>query len=286
MASKVTKLFKPEAGTVHWLNDCIERGRQQPFAEVTTLTPGLANVLLANNPDNRPVRPVKVRHYANDMRRGRWPLNGETIILSREGSLNDGQNRCLAVIEANTSIPVTLFFGAERETRLTVDQGAARGAAAYLGMEGASNATTQASVARMVLAYEAEDGQSINNSLVSPTEVYDRARQDRGIEVAAGYAHQRAAAMQAYAAPAIIGFAHYALSHVDEHDAVAYLDQVTLGEALKRKDPAYTVRDRLLTIGKSSRGPKVETIFRGWNAFRQGRSLTIVKVLGNLPALV
>lgn len=58
------------------------------------------------------------------------------------------------------------------------------------------------------------------------------------------------------------------------------------GEGLAKRDPAYTVRERLVTLGKS-RGDKTHVIFRGWNAFRQNQKLTIVKIVGtNLPALI
>ena len=75
MASKVlehpAKAKKTDAGTVHWFNECVERGKGEVFSEVTTVTPGLASVLLDKNPDNRNIRAVKVEQFAADMRASR-----------------------------------------------------------------------------------------------------------------------------------------------------------------------------------------------------------------------
>jgi len=279
---------KPQAGSIAWLNDCIERGRIAPFAEVTTLTPGVAAELLRRNPDNRSIRPVKLRHFVSDMKRGRWSLNGETIIISKDGLVNDGQHRCLALVEANTTIPVTIFFGADRETRKTVDQGSVRNASAFLAMDGVPNSVERASIARMVLAYEASDAESLYDSAAfNNSDIYDRALSDPSIAIAARFAASHHKQTKPYAAPSIIGFCLYEFMNIDEDEAQEYMGQVVTGENLRAKDPAKTVRDRLLAVGRRNNQDKVEIIFRGWNAFRQGRPLAIAKVMnGNLPELI
>ncbi len=48
------------------------------------------------------------------LREGRWLNTGEPIIVSREGILNDGQHRLLAIKETNMSAELDIRFGVPR----------------------------------------------------------------------------------------------------------------------------------------------------------------------------
>lgn len=125
------KLFSKEQPASVLLDGWLQRGRSEVFMVNTYLTPDLAKLLLANNPNNRGLRLGKsgvrnIQSYAAAMRRNEWKLNGSTIVVSRNGELNDGQNRCEACIAADVSVPILIIFGVERDTRTTLDQGAAR----------------------------------------------------------------------------------------------------------------------------------------------------------------
>lgn len=283
MTSNVTKLAKPEAGTIHWLNECIERGKGEVFSVATTLSPGLATELLKRNPDNRNIRQTKVLQYETDMRACRWSFNGEPIIISQEGLINDGQHRLRALVEANVSVPMLVVFGVEREARLTVDQGAARSASDYLGMEGVENSAAAATIARLVIAIERErHARLYRESSVTNIEIRRRVCADERIADAAHYAMTNYKSTQPFAAPGVIGTAFYLLSEVHADDAKEYMDRVCRGENLRVGDPAYAVRDALLRLGRT-RGPKLSAIFHGWVAFRENRPLQIAKSTVDFP---
>ena len=63
------------------------------------------------------------------------------------------------------------------------------------------------------------------------------------------------------------------------------MDQVCIGEELRRDSPAYASRDALLSLGKGRQGARLEVIFRGWVKYRTGEPLKIAKVLGHFPEL-
>lgn len=132
------------AGTVGWFKECVHRSRNGMFSEVKTVTPGLAEVILSSNQDNRNVRSVKLAQMVSDMVGGKWALNGESIIISDTGELNDGQHRLMALIAAKKCLPLLFTFGAKRETRITLDQGANRSSGDYLHMTGVPYASAQA----------------------------------------------------------------------------------------------------------------------------------------------
>src|SRR5690606_20866214 len=120
--------------------------------------------------------------YAADMRAGRWTFNGEPLLFSRDGLLNDGQNRLCAVIDANIPQPFGFIFGLSRESRMSVDQGAARGPGDYLGMGGRKNAMNLAAIAKAVLGFERGDGLNLASRDITPAEIVSRANGDDAME--------------------------------------------------------------------------------------------------------
>jgi hypothetical protein len=275
-----------EHATVNWLNECIERGAREIFTQRILINPGVAAHLLTKNEGNRNISPTKAEHYAIDMAAGRWADNGETIIVSDTGELNDGQHRLQAVIDSNCVLPFTFVFGVPRESRLTVDQGKARSAGDYLGMVGVKYAQNASVAAKWLIAYERSGGKSIGlRSKVTNTEATIRVRADDEIVKSAAFMMHHIPAIRSLVNPTAITVAHYILSEVHGGDAVEFLDAVCLGENIKRGDPAFAVRQAFFSE-KRERQDALEIIFHGWNAFRQNRPLKLAKCYGSLPALV
>lgn len=59
-----------------------------------------AKINLRNNPTNRPFRMVLAKRYASEMLRGKWKLNGETIVFDRHGECLSGQHRLVGFVIA------------------------------------------------------------------------------------------------------------------------------------------------------------------------------------------
>lgn len=277
-----------ESSAAEFINQRVKRGLTEIFSEVVTLTPEIAAELLRRNDNNRSLRATKITQYAADIASGAWTLNGEPIIIAKTGELNDGQHRCLAVVEANRPMSVVMMFGLPRESRTTIDQGAQRSAADYASMDGVPNAAVAAALARMVEAYERSDFKNLTaTKFVTNADVQTRIECDPAIAEAASFAAGQARFIRRYAAPAVVGFYYYAFRAIDSADAEKFMHQVCRGEGLKARDPAWAVRHRLLNAGKLSRPHNAHIIFRGWNAFRQGRPMVLAKIVGDdLPVLL
>lgn len=288
MATSLFQSKLPPHGSAGWFYNMVDAARlgDRPLTEYVELSPPLAAELLRNNPDNRSVRPMKLRQLVKDIQDGRWVFNGEPILVAQDGSLNDGQHRASAVIEANASIPVLMVFGLDRASRTTVDQGAARGAADYMAMKGIKNPNIVAAVGRLLISYENGDGRFLSRgSEISSGEILHRFSNDTHVANSAHFAEQMYRYSRKYAPPAVIGFCHAVLSRVSPADADTYMRQVCVGESIRKSDPAFAVREGLLRE-RLSPGEKVHLIFRGWSAFRRGRKLDLAKLGGNLPAVV
>lgn len=286
--SVFSKKSKADAGTIAWFNECVQRAKSGVFAEMTTVTPGLASAILQANEGNRNIQPMKALHYAADMIAGRWALNGEPVIISRDGELNDGQHRMGAVIEANRGVPMLIVFGVDRETRKTVDQGAARSASDYLSMDGVPYANNASTIAKWVMAYEATDGYNIGQrAKFTNAEIVQRVRADNDIIEAARYGHKHYKYYRGFVSLTAIGTAFYILSEICPTDAVAYLDQICLGEGIRRGDPAFAVRNYLQGLDASEkRSVTLEAIFHGWNKYRSNSEMKLIRINKQFPALV
>jgi hypothetical protein len=280
-----TQLFKdqPPHGSPSWFLSCVERAQESPLMEVATLTPALAKAMLQGNFSNRSIRTSKLQQYSSDMASGKWTLNGEPIIISKDGKLNDGQHRCFACIDANASVPVVVMFGIDRETRLTVDQGGARTAGDFLGMEGVANANQVAAIARMVLAYERNGGSGFANAnFITSADVRERVAADPKLGESATFGNTNYTYTKRFAGATIVGFSHYILTRAHAADAQTFLERVCRGDGLHIKDPAHTLREKLMSEGKS-RDRKVAMILKAWNFHRRGMKVALNSLTSTLP---
>ena len=118
------------------------------------VTPELASAYLAANKRNRPLRKARVERYARDMTEGRWQMNGETIIISDEDNLLNGQHRLEAVVKAGVPVWMMVTTGVPESAFSTMDAGLTRTAGDVLGMKGVLNFNQVAAVARICLNYK------------------------------------------------------------------------------------------------------------------------------------
>ena len=280
-----TKLIQAPPGTSEWFLDEVSRAeRAGPTMHVIDLTPELAKTIYEINLDNRSGRNVKVAQYAADMAAGNWAMNGEPIIISRCGNLNDGQHRCLAVIESNSTIPTAIMFGVERETRLTVDQGGMRSASDFLAMEGVPNAALSAAIARMVIAFEDSGGVNLSGTgRVTSAEIRQRVATDLNIAASAKFGGTNAHHSRVFAGGSLVGFVHYIFSRVDRHEAEVFLLGVCRGEGLRARDPAHTLREKLIAAGKTGRDRKIKLFIQAWNFHRRGMKVAANSMSDKLP---
>ena len=71
------------------------------------ITPESAKVMIENSHIvNRKLTGQQMA-FANDMRAGKWRLNGEPIVIDENGNVRDGYHRLQAVISAD--IPVEFY---------------------------------------------------------------------------------------------------------------------------------------------------------------------------------
>lgn len=117
--------------------------KQKRIVQIITVTPKIADQWLKKNHKNRRLRKGLIATYAEAMRRGQWKLTSEPICFcspyrdpdtmqQMPESLMEGQHRLHAVIEANVSVPMTVWFGCDSSEFEALGQGRRRSAADIL----------------------------------------------------------------------------------------------------------------------------------------------------------
>jgi hypothetical protein len=273
----------------HWLNEQLAAAVKPVFVAVE-LTPALAEVLLDRNPQNRKVSPTRVSQLARDIRNNAWKFNGEAIIVSTDGLLNDGQHRCAAVLEAGQPIQTLMVIGVERDSRDTVDHGAIRSPGDDLALHGYTNTACLAASARFLWRWHTygfieHSGQTAPTraDLIRTVEEYPR------IADAAHMFDGKGIKANAVAPRPLLAFCYFAFCTVaPAEDAKAFFDGLLEGVGLERGSPVLYARNRLVTERNMLKvNDKIELLFRAWNAHRAGENRVLFRISGGkLPALV
>lgn len=104
--------------------------------QLVTITPEMAEEMLKRNIANRKVNQANVNRIAADMATGNYRINGETIKISSNGEILDGQHRLLACIKSSVPFKSYIVYNVEREAIGTIDMGKGRSVADSLNVMG------------------------------------------------------------------------------------------------------------------------------------------------------
>lgn len=249
-----------------------------PQAELVLLTPELAQEWLGRNTHNRPLKTRKIEQYARDIEAGRWLLTGESIKFATDGRLLDGQNRLHAVIKADKPIKVLVVRGLRPDAQNVMDTGVARTVGDALAMSGVSNAMRVAASARIAMAVEQKV--PLGTSRFSNSEV--QAWVMDHIDICEAHTILGTDSRLVPLPPAVRVYCAWRLMQVDEPAASEFFSQLATGVGTSQGSPILALRRRLAgTYGAERRITQTEqvtSVFRAWNAWRQGRPLE--RVLG------
>lgn len=272
-----------------WIVDRINACQSEPVLESVTLTPVLAKLLLERNEENRPISEVNLDRIKRDIEHNLWEFNGEPVIISKDGLLNDGQHRCRAVLETGQHIRMVIVFGPQRKSRLTLDQGTPRTTGHFLSMIGHTDANALASVGSNVYQYKSS-GQLSNNGRDKPTKSECREIIETTPGIADSLSFVSRAGAGRVSSRTVLAFCHWAIKQkAGDAAANSYIDKLLTGHGLNKGCPILYARNRLIEIkSKMFLNEKAELIFRSYNLWCERESdCKRIPVLGEkLPKLL
>ncbi|PZE66941.1 hypothetical protein [Curtobacterium sp. MCBD17_021] len=262
-----------------------------PEFDVVTVTPDLARAWLGLNTGNRKLKEANIRGFAADMAAGRWQLNGEAIKFRGPKhdpqKMQDGQNRMQAVIRANTPVQMFVVYNIPDTAQATMDSGAKRSVADQLTINGMSNPTHVAAAA--AIAWREMNGQ-LNGRNMRPTNaaleefIYEHPALFKSAEIGAKYARR------ADSTPALVTYTHWRFAEYDEGAATEFWMDASQKVGLRPGDPVIAMTNWFAENRRARRSwpesVQLSVVFRCWNARRQNKRLSIVKVHSTKGGLI
>lgn len=272
-----------------WLKSNLDRAQHEIHSGEHIITPEMAELLLKKNPDNRNIKKVRVVEIRADLEAGRYVLNGEPIIVSRDGLLNDGQHRLLACVESGVAFRSLVVFGVTRSSRLTLDQGGARTVADYLDMAGKEDHTkVMATVGRML--WQFKNTGKINQGAGKTGRGWPTKAES--LALIEGHEREILRNIQAVTTTSkLIGsysfvvFCRVLLERADRTMGPVFIDRLLDGVNLKAESPIFMLRERFINDPKMRQPERFEAVIRSWNALRTGKPLSRIMITGTVPKI-
>lgn len=249
-----------------------------PRITVEKVTPAMAAQLLGTMSGNRQLRMRMVNRYAREMIAGKWQLNGESIKVSHQGKLIDGQHRLNAVIQSGVSVQMVVIRGVDAAAFLTLDTGVSRNYHDATTIAGRDWLPEAGSIARWWMKYER--GVTTTAAKVAPShqEMDDMIARHPGIPESARFI-KSLRVVQNRCGAGVQGFVHaFASEKYDREMADSFMQDLNDGASLVKGSPIYALRQRL--IDYSERKPLAEHVLaitiKVWNAWMNGETMQTV----------
>lgn len=252
------------------------------FLAGLTISPAMATAMLEKNTGNRRVRRAMATRYARAMAEGQWMVTGQPIIFARDGTLNDGQHRLMACIEADVPFVCDVRFGVERAAFVAIDIGGKRTNGDVLTIAGETETNLLAAAVALKFRHDRSDTGTISSQGIHPSPA------DTLAVLAAnpGLRDAIAPARHVYGAgvrmrPAVLVWLAYEFRRRDAAGAEKFLGQIASGAGLNKGAPALTFRNKMIRVSESRESDpsgylQAAWLIKAWNRFRAGKTIDVI----------
>jgi hypothetical protein len=245
---------------------------------IKDVTPEVAQRLLGRNSRNRPVRASHVRQLAEAMSSGRWDFNGESIKISQDGSLLDGQHRLMAIREAQVTVRMVVVEGLPTPAQDTVDTGRRRKLSDVLFIAGHPDANALATALNALHRYRTTGGFAPG---ASPTVREALELLEREPTLIESVRVARRVTKEIRGPIGVFAACHHIFSMVDQDAADEFFQKLQVGDELKRGDPIYHLRRHVLRTRQDRAYAKRPQhmgalTFKAFNLWRSGERVELL----------
>lgn len=244
-------------------------------AELRTITPAwAAKTLKDKNTDNRAMNIKHVAKLADEIKSGRWKVNGDTICIN-DDRLIDGQHRLAAVVQTGITIQSFVIEGIPSDVFDTKDVGKRRSPGDTLSVRGEKNSYRLASALALTDRYMTCRGdQNVNYSnteIEGLLEKYPDIRDSLQVGVQC----------KDILPPSLLDACHYIFSRIDTKLADEFVTKIIKGTGLEDRDPFYILRERLVknsvSKAKLTKPYMLALCIKAWNYTRKGMKVRFLR---------
>lgn len=248
-------------------------------SQVWQITPDLAKQWLEGHTHNRPLYDRDVDRYAEEMKAGKWVLNGAPIIFDWNGALRDGQHRLWAVFNSGVTIRAVVVQGVDPDTFATLDSGRKRSGADHLIVAGFSFEYRGHVSASLRLIHQYETSQIGMKYTTSPGAIVEAARTHAAVGDMVSRLIKAPATLKGSTSSLSAVLHLGSVGHPDK--AELFIEQWVTGAGLDEVSPVLALRQRLLQAKRLRPDEKFFYGATAWNAFVIGRPMHHLKISKN-----
>lgn len=254
--------------------------------EFILIDPAMAIKLLEKNTMNRMPRPRIIREYARQMTAGLWKEEtGESIKIALDGTILDGQQRLMAIIQSNVSLSFMVISELDKDVFKVLDSGTKRTGGDILHTAGITNSKNKASA---ILRYKALKIGSVKLSdaprfYISNSEVliiYNERQKfwDAAINMGQSWYNESSRLLTISEFSALYAFFY----DINSDDSFNFIDKLASGVGLENDDPIKRLRDKLMFAKINPRFSipnyyRTGMIYKAWNFYRDKKALKVLK---------
>lgn len=266
--------------TVHLLNDPDHAG--QPFdVRFEWITPERARDLLTRNSCNRPPRDKVINAYVADMTAGNWLDTGDTVKISPDGRLLDGQHRLMAIGKCGIAIRLLVAYGVPPEAQKVVDIGPKRTLSDTLNMTHEKNGGMLAATLLRVYLWNL-GMRGANSRWINPTRHQLLATLEENPGIRASIEVAATVRRDVRIRPAILALTHWLFVNIDADDCRVFFERLRDGAMLASDHPIAVLRMATFNAAASTRTRLTDEfatayVIKSWNAYRAGRTITMLR---------
>jgi hypothetical protein len=144
--------------------------RSNLSVDLVYITPQVAKNYLSYNTQNRKESLRNVMFLVEQMKKGLFLENGESIVFDNNNKLLDGQHRLMAIAKSGLSFHIPVVRGAMKNAMATYDTGKNRSSIDILGLNGFKNASTLSSLSKLIYKYETKGSKAAHINAYNRTE--------------------------------------------------------------------------------------------------------------------
>lgn len=260
-----------------------------------TITPDVAERFLQLNKKNRKLRDNLVNEYAEAMRKGEWQFFGQTIVISKEGFLLDGQHRLAAVVKSKKAQIFNIQTGIEESAFKVIDTNKVRSATDVAFIDGVETHTSVIVAAvKIINAYYALNNRRTASLQISNPRSFKLSHTET-LNLLNTYKRETLQSYAKFAATwhkqgkflttsTYLAFM-YIFAKKSERDAIQFFTLLSGGEGIGENTypVIYNLRQRFIDESMAKMRyfdirDKWTLLIKAWNVFRERRDVRIVQV--------
>lgn len=255
-----------------------------------TITPQRAQqyLQLLSQPNRRLVEHV-VSRYANDMKLGRFVMNGEPIIFDSEGAVIDGQHRLHACVRSGTAFTSMVVRGVPHSVFVSINTGRTRIGCDVLSIAGYVNSPCLAGAARFAWQSQRNGFNGLTGGIGGkhiPTNE-DTLATVSALPGLAGAAAEMYGSLRPAAkyigSPALATFLHCSWSAAYGEDVSAcFFGRLGDGDELTKTSPILLLRNRLIAGKMGATRLRKEVVaalvIKAFHLYRTGAKVSTLRL--------